>query len=270
MSIGMYRPIPNITTNTPEEAKTLEDFAAILRPVGTEVIVVPEIQRVKFVKNIWNSVMGPILVLTRKSAREIFVAPDNAEGYQRPGSAETKRTSSQVETSEVPGAFPIVKEYTIPLIYDAFQEVAALGCKAFPPAFADGVEGISPDIGKVVMQKVVNLALKSDKDEKLSILVDAELGRPMEVEVIVGEMVRMGRKLDVQMPVSNFGFAKVICQCLRLIVVAIDIAAGGDVRYDVHPTVTFSASVSVRDKVQPEMIIYRHLRAVHYRRWRGA
>jgi len=199
LSIGMYRPTPNITTNTPREQEILESFASILRPGGTEVTIVPEIQRVKFIKNVWNSVMGPILVLTGRGARDIFVAPENVDESQIPHTR-TDTRSSDTATADIPAAFPMLKEYTIPLIYEAFQEVAAIGVKAFLAAPEDGVEGITPEIADSVMRKVVNLALKSDKDEKLSILIDAEMGRPMEVEVIVGEMVRMGRKLGVPMP----------------------------------------------------------------------
>ncbi|TCD62125.1 hypothetical protein EIP91_007300 [Steccherinum ochraceum] len=198
LSIGMYRPTRNITRNSPHEQEILENFASVLSPGGTEVVIVPEIQRIKFTKNVWNSVMGPMTVLTRMGARGIFASPDNTDHTtQIPLTA----PSPSDPLSDIPAAFPSIARHTIPFIHDAFKEVAALGVKAFPPSPPeDGVEGIGEDIAESVMRKVVNLALKSDMEEKLSILVDAELGRPMEVEVIVGEMVRMGREAGVPMP----------------------------------------------------------------------
>ena len=38
------------------------------------------------------------------------------------------------------------------------------------------------------------------------VLVDVERGRPMELDVVVGEIVRLGRRMGVDMPVSvTFG-----------------------------------------------------------------
>jgi 2-dehydropantoate 2-reductase len=39
---------------------------------------------------------------------------------------------------------------------------------------------------------------------KPSMMIDVENGRPIEVEVILGSMIRLGRKLGVPLPVSNF------------------------------------------------------------------
>lgn len=197
----MYRPTPNVTRNSPHEQSILEEFASILGAGGTDVQIVPEIQRIKFVKNVWNSVMGPVTVLARRGAKDIFFPPEDAE--PAPASeADWIPTAAERATATTPAAFPPIKHHTIPFIYSAFQEVAAVGLKAFPPAPEDGVAGISEDIAGTTLQKVVGLAERSDRAEKLSILVDAELGRPMEVEVIVGEMIRMGRMLGVDMPVS--------------------------------------------------------------------
>ncbi|KAK7689986.1 hypothetical protein QCA50_006628 [Cerrena zonata] len=57
LDIGIYRPTPNILTNTPEETTILTSIGDILKAGGTTVNIVPEIQRVKFEKNIWNA--GP-------------------------------------------------------------------------------------------------------------------------------------------------------------------------------------------------------------------
>ena len=40
--------------NTPEELALLQDFGTMLETGGTTLTIVPEIQRMKFAKNIWN------------------------------------------------------------------------------------------------------------------------------------------------------------------------------------------------------------------------
>jgi 2-dehydropantoate 2-reductase len=47
------------------------------------------------------------------------------------------------------------------------------------------------------------LHVLADSWHRPSMLLDAQQGRPIEVEVIVGELVRMGRERGVDMPVSS-------------------------------------------------------------------
>ena len=79
----------------------------------------------------------------------------------------------------IPAASQAIAETTIPFIYDIILEVCAVGNALYPS--------------------------NEDGDETLfarEILVDVESGRPTEVEVLVGEVVRMGRKLAIPIPVS--------------------------------------------------------------------
>ena len=51
--------------NTPEESALLHDFGSILEAGGTTLTIVPEIQRMKFAKNIWNVVFASFATLTK-------------------------------------------------------------------------------------------------------------------------------------------------------------------------------------------------------------
>lgn len=50
--------------NTPEESALLEDFGTILESGGTTLTIVPEIQRMKYAKNMWNVVFASFSTLT--------------------------------------------------------------------------------------------------------------------------------------------------------------------------------------------------------------
>jgi 2-dehydropantoate 2-reductase len=51
--------------NTPEESALVQDFGSILEAGGTALTIVPEIQRMKFVKNIWNVVFASFATLNK-------------------------------------------------------------------------------------------------------------------------------------------------------------------------------------------------------------
>ena len=50
--------------NTPEELALLQDFGTMLETGGTTLTIVPEIQRMKFAKNIWNVVIASFSTLS--------------------------------------------------------------------------------------------------------------------------------------------------------------------------------------------------------------
>lgn len=65
MTLGVYRHMDHTTeVNTPEESALLQDFGTILEAGGTTLTIVPEIQRMKFAKNIWNVVFASYATLT--------------------------------------------------------------------------------------------------------------------------------------------------------------------------------------------------------------
>ena len=50
--------------NTPEEQAILDDIGGILSAGGSEITIVPEIQRQKFAKNFWNVAFSSYATLT--------------------------------------------------------------------------------------------------------------------------------------------------------------------------------------------------------------
>jgi hypothetical protein len=114
VSLGVYRPDCTITSNTPAEEAILTDFSDILEKGGSTVTIVPEIQRVKFVKNLqWNLSLSAIATLVGYRLPAIFRAPPKSgEEYEPYVSDTTKRH---------------VEEYTIPNIRAIFEEALVLG-----------------------------------------------------------------------------------------------------------------------------------------------
>ena len=66
VTLGVYRHMDRTTeVNTPEESTLLHDFGSILEAGGTTLTIVPEIQRMKFAKNIWNVAFASFATLTK-------------------------------------------------------------------------------------------------------------------------------------------------------------------------------------------------------------
>lgn len=62
----MYRHKDFTTTvNSPQEAVILADIGGILTAGGSDITVVPEIQRMKFSKNFWNVAFSSFATLTK-------------------------------------------------------------------------------------------------------------------------------------------------------------------------------------------------------------
>ncbi|TCD70347.1 hypothetical protein EIP91_003699 [Steccherinum ochraceum] len=201
VSMGIHREELNVTTNTPEESAILSEFGDILATGGTQVTVVPEIQRIKFHKNAWNCTLGPICALSRHSLQALFRKPLDAPSEDENGEPVVSRSSdltpAQRAVAGLPTSFPMVAEYTIPWLYESLEEVQSLGQKLFPDAEAPGV---NPNLPMSVMTGTARIVTKPTSNERPSMLVDVELGRPMEVEVIVGSVIRAAKRHGVSMP----------------------------------------------------------------------
>jgi len=184
VSLGVYRPDCTITSNTPAEEAILTDFSDILEKGGSTVTIVPEIQRVKFVKNLqWNLSLSAIATLVGYRLPAIFRAPPKSgEEYEPYVSDTTKRH---------------VEEYTIPNIRAIFEEALVL---ARAMGFPDSPDGIPSSIVDSTLEYATSLHVLPSSIHRPSMLLDAEKGRPMEVEVILGEVVRMARAKGVSIP----------------------------------------------------------------------
>lgn len=68
--------------------------------------------------------------------------------------------------------------------------------------FPDSESGIPSSIIDSTLSDTEALHVKASSTHRPSMLLDAEKGKPIEVEVIVGEVVRMAKAKEVQVPVS--------------------------------------------------------------------
>ncbi|KAI0922950.1 hypothetical protein AcV5_009808, partial [Taiwanofungus camphoratus] len=203
VSLGVYRASSTITSNTPEEAALLAEFAGMLSAGGSETTVVPEIQRIKFSKNFWNAGLGVTAALSRFPLTAIFRPPhldsQNASPpHIQASQPSEQQTASATATGSLPSASPAISTYTIPFLYDLLTEIYNLGSVLFPPS--DAGPGLDPDIVLKTLANTARLHSRPDATHRASTLVDVEKGRPTEVEVILGELVRMGRERRVDMP----------------------------------------------------------------------
>lgn len=68
--------------------------------------------------------------------------------------------------------------------------------------FPDTEDGLPSSIVDTTISRTVDMHVKPDSTHKPSMLLDSERGQPIEVEVIVGEVVRMAKERNVDIPVS--------------------------------------------------------------------
>ncbi|PPR00951.1 hypothetical protein CVT24_000258 [Panaeolus cyanescens] len=185
--LGVYRHNDRLTsTNTPEELELLNGFSKLIESGGSTVAIVPEIQRVKFAKNFWNVAFSGMATLTQYTLPAIFRAPPD-------GTGESYSPYVCPDTAE------LIETYTIPLIKGIFEELITLArALGFPDA--PGNEGISADTGTRILEGTKALHLRADSTHVPSMLLDLQKGLPIEVEVIVGEVVRMAKEVNVEVP----------------------------------------------------------------------
>ncbi|KAJ8092746.1 hypothetical protein PM082_007075 [Marasmius tenuissimus] len=183
-TLGIYRPNDYSTMqNTPEEAETLDGIATLLEKGGANVKVVPEIQRVKFAKNFWNVAFSSFSTLTDYTLPAIFRPP--------PGPTVTYQPYVSSKTAA------LVEQYTIPTIEAILQELIDLG-RAL--GFPDREEGLPTSHIRTTIENTRSLHMSPQSVHKPSMLLDAQNGQPIEVEVIFGEVVRMARERNIPVP----------------------------------------------------------------------
>lgn len=113
-------------------------------------------------------------------------------------------SSSYQHTSDLPSAAPSVAFNTIPFFYDALSELQTLGAVLFPSSpEGAAMPDFEQEIGLITLQRTAALNSRAGHTHRASMLADIENGRPMEIEVVLGELVRMGRAHGVNMPVSG-------------------------------------------------------------------
>lgn len=192
MWIGMYRPVypPNVT-NTPEETAILRDFANLLEASDSEVLVLDEIQRVKFRKNIWWVYLDFLQTTNYGTHKFInFVFRNAVFG-----------ACATLVRYPLPAFFRdvAVETHVIPQLRAMMLEILAIGRamgfdeSALPAAEVDDTIRATAEIHK-----------SPNSTHRPSMLLDLDYGHPMEVEVVLGELIRKAREHQVDTPVRPF------------------------------------------------------------------
>ncbi|CAE7228752.1 unnamed protein product [Rhizoctonia solani] len=165
---GFYRPgllVDDDPKNTPEEAEQLEAFARLIRAGNGDIEIVPDIQRKKFAKNLWNLSFAAFATLIRQPCPAFFW--EETEEKIRP-------TLKKVLTEAVSVARALgYSEHAVPssLIESTIEDTGGLHRPGQPST------------------------------HKPSMLVDMETRRPLEIEAIIGEVIRIGKERGVEVPI---------------------------------------------------------------------
>ncbi|KAG6856710.1 hypothetical protein H0H87_001499 [Tephrocybe sp. NHM501043] len=185
LSIGIYRHNDFTTeTNTPAEAAVLEDISAILTAGGGDISICAEVQRKKFSKNFWNVAFSSFSTLTGYRLPALFRPPPSD-----PSAPYTPYVS--------PTTAHLIKNYTIPTIRATLQELVVLARALGYPDSNDGIPSTLPD---EVIENTRQLHIGPDSSHKPSMLLDAEKGQAIEVEAILGSVVRLAQERGVSVP----------------------------------------------------------------------
>ncbi|KIJ37084.1 hypothetical protein M422DRAFT_69495 [Sphaerobolus stellatus SS14] len=165
LSAGIYRPSfsPDVK-NSPEEALILQEFAALFKGTDNKVTVLDEVQRVKFKKNFWNAGLGSSSALTRYPLPAFF----------------------REET---------VEKIVVPQLRAIMQEILSIG-----RAMGFDENALPSSVVEETIESTARIHKKPDSTHRASILIDLENGRPMELEVVVGVLVRKAKELRVEIP----------------------------------------------------------------------
>jgi len=164
MSLGIYRPpSDHRKTNNEGETTILDDFADILRDGNGNVTVVDDIQSAKYAKNYWNAAFGSCSALTRHPLMSFFQPPE-------------------------------IDAQMTPILHSVLLELQAVGRAmgfdeiALPPSALDSLHSSR------------KMHQNPKETFRPSMLVDIEKGRPMELEVVVGYVIKTAKELQVDVP----------------------------------------------------------------------
>ena len=92
---------------------------------------------------------------------------------------------------------PEVEEVVVPVVRAVLREAMMVG-----RAMGFGEKVLPESAGEEIIESTGKIHRRPDSKHRPSMLLDAESGRPIEVEVIVGEVVRQARLHGVEVPVS--------------------------------------------------------------------
>lgn len=162
---GFYRPSysPDVK-NSPEEAAILEDFKKLFEGSTSSLTLLDEVQRVKFRKNFWNAALGTTSSLIR------YPLPAFFRGEAQEAAA-------------------------VPQLRAVMQEILTVG-----RAMGFDEDALPSTVIEDTLEGSRRLHSRPDSTHRASMLLDLEHGRPMELEVILGVLVKKGKELGVDIP----------------------------------------------------------------------
>uniref|UniRef100_A0A0W0FFA8 2-dehydropantoate 2-reductase n=1 Tax=Moniliophthora roreri TaxID=221103 RepID=A0A0W0FFA8_MONRR len=186
LTVGVYRPDDLMTTqNSPEEAVVLNDLKSLLEAGGAGVDIVPEIQRQKMRKNMLNLAFATFATLSNHTVPCIFrpPPPDPSKDFYEP----------YVHHATA----HLIEEFTIPNIRAVLTEAVSVGHAL---GLSDTEDGLPSSTVPRFLEYVRNNHLDPKNNHAPSMLLDMRQGKPMEVEVILGEVVRLAKRVGVDIP----------------------------------------------------------------------
>ncbi|KZT22266.1 6-phosphogluconate dehydrogenase C-terminal domain-like protein [Neolentinus lepideus HHB14362 ss-1] len=182
LSLGIYRPSDfTAASNTTSEQATLDDFASIIIAGGGLASVVPEVRRIKFQKNFWNLAFSSFATLTHHPVTALFRRQNDDKTMPAPYIADV--------TAE------LIEKYTIPTLYGVMNEALAVG-----RAMGYDESALPASVVESTIANTKRLHVVPENKHRASMLLDIENGRPIEVEAIVGEVVRMAHQKGIDVP----------------------------------------------------------------------
>ncbi|KIM41423.1 hypothetical protein M413DRAFT_27779 [Hebeloma cylindrosporum] len=207
VTLGVYRHKDFTTTvNSPQESSLLADYGKMLETGGSTITIVPEIQRMKFIKNIWNVAFSSIATLTQYASHTIsplYGLLSLQRSYTLPAIFRPPSQDPAVlyRPFVSPTTSDLISAYTIPTITATLNELLVLGMGFWRAlGFPDTEDGLPASTVISVLENTRQIHAKADSTHVPSMLLDAERGRPIEVEVILGEVVRMAKERGVDIP----------------------------------------------------------------------
>ncbi|OWZ62962.1 hypothetical protein AYX14_06827 [Cryptococcus neoformans] len=174
---GIYPPASPETGNQTrtfslKETEALNLWVDLLRAGEGNVHTTERIDSIRFSKNVWNCAWASVQGLVRATA--LAFAPLSLEQAA------------------------VVKAY--------FREIVAVGFEAgllwkgmiqYPSGeISAGLE----DVVNYCWDKIIGMAVARGVGHKYSLLIDVETGRPFELEVIIGSVLRLAQKNNIETP----------------------------------------------------------------------
>ncbi|KZT59288.1 6-phosphogluconate dehydrogenase C-terminal domain-like protein [Calocera cornea HHB12733] len=144
----------------PDAVASLQTFVDVMKQGGSNASMAENIQYEKFMKNRWNAVVASLCTLARQPPPAMSLTPKLEEIVEGP-------------------------------LHGTLQELSALGQALGYP--------VTEEDARFLTDRTLR-GFSKTSPHLPSMLVDVQRGSPLEVEVIIGALVRLGKKYKVSMP----------------------------------------------------------------------